>query len=72
MVIGATGLALALQESPGKGPPLKEQPGAPPLSEIKIIERVTAATDKALDYIESKQNQQQGADKVDASGHTKK
>lgn len=64
VVTGAAGLALALQESPGKAPPGKETPAPPaaPLSEIKIIERVTAATDKALDYMESKQLRGQDAE----------
>jgi hypothetical protein len=68
-VAGAAGLALALQGpgspgAPAAGAKAPGQPKAavPPLSEIKIIQQVTAATDRALDYLESKQIRGQNAE----------
>src|SRR5271166_1770476 len=61
-LLGTAGLALVLQvraQQPGPEPkPATPTTTAAPLSEIKIIERVTAATDRALDYMEAKQAKQ--------------
>jgi hypothetical protein len=61
-LVGTVGLALVLQV-PAQPPAAETKPTGPgataaPLSEIKIIERVTTATDRALDYMESKQIKQ--------------
>jgi hypothetical protein len=59
-VLAAVGLALVWQVRAQPPTPAGEKagPAAAPLSEIKIIERVTAATDRALDYLERKQIKQ--------------
>jgi len=58
-LLGTAGLAVVWQvRAQQKGPDSKlatPATTAAPLSEIKIIERVTAATDRALDYMEAKQ-----------------
>jgi hypothetical protein len=59
-VAAACGLAfsLALLSQAREAPPAA--PGAAPLTEVGVVERVTAATDKALDWLKSKQIKKEG------------
>lgn len=61
------GLCTLLAAAGSRGNQAAEPPGTPattaaPLTELKVVERVTAATDKALDYLEQKQAKQGDAD----------
>jgi hypothetical protein len=51
----AVGASLTFLHAQPPAGPSTEPRGDAPVSELKIIERVTAATDRALDYLESKQ-----------------
>jgi hypothetical protein len=54
--LGGALLMLSRSQSPAQEPRPAPAGAAAPLTEIKVIERVTHATDRALDYLASKQN----------------
>ena len=52
---GLLAYGMAQPASPPAAPPGGQSATAAPLTELKVIERVTTATDRALDYLEQKQ-----------------
>ncbi len=58
LVVSVAGLVVLLWALFSRADDKKPDAGAAPLTETRVIERVTAATDKALDWLESKQIKQ--------------
>ena len=55
LVAGLHGVAIVQTAFPDAPRPPDQSATAAPLTELKVIERVTTATDRALDYLEQKQ-----------------
>src|SRR5262249_39422382 len=56
LILASVPLVAVLHRSAGTAIAQENKAGATPLTELKVVERVTQATDKALDYLESKQS----------------